>query len=788
MAGYFTSDHFKLLDKWKGQKRDDSNPEQNRAYDELKRAYEVTERWAQEVQKRLFPEGEYKIRKRPTNQANNFFEYNWARIYPKTSSPKALAYTIGINADSQFMVKIDTVGLSDFEKIRRDYEEIRGPNYYSSPIVAVLSSEDGLKKSLTDLVEWSIESIKQFKFSYEEVARRLGMVTEDANLALLKHFQGHEDFVKRQPLWGDKITQLFCRLAKAVHDANFDMWYTKTINGQLRLGLKDKGEEKGRLVAWIFILQDGLKISWHKFGKFAKNEKVAVDDDVTSSFEQLLITIKDNKKELFGRIPSRQPYWPDDYDTIDEPPAGEYDSAPAGDVKGKRADVTSSFNRIYYGPPGTGKTRELLMLLDKDYTDKNGTTDSERWLVEQLKTRMWFEIIALIMLDEQRSLKVSEIVNHRFYQAKAIANGRTDNLNNTAWATLQRHTWSKSTTVEYALENRSTIAVFDKDEQANWFIEESQKELLSDLQPMLDQLKAGPMPGVVTTRYKFVTFHQSYGYEEFVEGLRPVLGDDANDQIRYEIKKGPLRELCDQAKEDKTGQRHAVVIDEINRGNISKIFGELITLIEIDKREGSKLAVPVILPYSGDPFIIPPNVDFIGSMNTADRSLALVDTALRRRFEFVPALPDPSVLDGLVIEKEGKIIDVPKLLITMNNRIEALYDRDHTIGHAYFTCIKDLDPSNQFAALKATFQNKIIPLLEEYFFEDWQKIRLVFGDNQKADQFQFIQEGNREEDLAELFGHNHELDQYAVRARYRLNEASLDLPMAYVGIYDPKSV
>lgn len=782
MAGYFTSDHFKLLDKWKGQKRDDSNPEQNRAYDELKQAYEVTERWAQEVQKRLFPDGEVKIRKRPTNQANNFFEYNWARIYPDKLSPKELAYTVGINANSEFVVKIDTVGLEDSDLLRKKYVSIRGPGYYSSPIVAVLSASEGLGKSLTDLVEWSIESISKFKFNYDEVAIKLGLMQATSTDDILKHFFGHKDFVERQPLWGDNKTELFRRMVKAAHDATYDCWYTKTINGQLRIGVKDKTDKTGKFKAWIFLLKDGLKITWYDTNGVKEVENVTVDGNITTRFEQLL---QKDKSPLVSRIPSRQAYWPDDYGSIYELPAWKDDTVPSVDIKGNRTDMKKAFNKIYYGPPGTGKTRKLLMLLERDYTDKIESPDTERWLVEQLKPRMWFEIIALVMLDEQRLLKVSDIVGHRFYKAKAIANGRTDNLNNTAWATLQRHAWSKSTTVEYAPENRPAIAVFDKDEQANWFIVDSLKEQLNDLQPILEQLKVGPKPGSVATRYKFVTFHQSYGYEEFIEGLRPVLGDDANDQVRYEIKKGPLRELCDQARDDKTGQRHAVVIDEINRGNISKIFGELITLIEIDKRAGSKLAVPAILPYSGDSFIIPPNVDFIGSMNTADRSLALVDTALRRRFEFVPVLPDATVLDGLSITVDGSTIDVPKLLVAVNNRIEALYDRDHTIGHAYFTHIAELDPDEQFPALKATFQNKIIPLLEEYFFEDWQKIRLVLGDNQKKEEFQFIMEVEREDDLVELFGHNHQLDQYATHARYRFNEPSLDLPKAYVGIYAP---
>src|SRR5690349_18094249 len=123
MTEYFTSDHFKLLNKWKGQKRDESNPEQKRAYDELKQAYEVTEAWAKQLQKKYFPLGRVEIRKRPTNQANNFAAYTWAKIYPSTDAPEALAYTVGIGAEDGFVVKIDTVGLDETNATRKAYLE-----------------------------------------------------------------------------------------------------------------------------------------------------------------------------------------------------------------------------------------------------------------------------------------------------------------------------------------------------------------------------------------------------------------------------------------------------------------------------------------------------------------------------------------------------------------------------------------------------------------------------------------------------------------------------------------
>jgi 5-methylcytosine-specific restriction protein B len=317
-----------------------------------------------------------------------------------------------------------------------------------------------------------------------------------------------------------------------------------------------------------------------------------------------------------------------------------------------------------------------------------------------------------------------------------------------------------------------------------------------DLQALLEKEYTDAEYG---ERYELVTFHQSYGYEEFVEGLRPVItkrgkkrtadteaAAASDGEVRYEIKPGAFLRLCDRARKNPS-QQYAMVIDEINRGNISKVFGELITLMEVDKREGAKYPVSVTLPYSAESFSVPSNVDVIGTMNTADRSLALVDTALRRRFEFVESMPKPAVLAGAIVTHNGVDINIEQLLIMLNKRIEALYDRDHTVGHAYFTRIKDLKDEDRFSELKTVFRNKIIPLLEEYFFEDWQKIRLVLGDNQKPKQeHQFVHKIGREEDLLALFGREHEMDQYAIRSRYQLNVAALDEPDAYVGIYAAK--
>lgn len=168
------------------------------------------------------------------------------------------------------------------------------------------------------------------------------------------------------------------------------------------------------------------------------------------------------------------------------------------------------------------------------------------------------------------------------------------------------------------------------------------------------------------------------------------------------------------------------VIDEINRGNISKIFGELITLIEPSKRIGAFEELRATLPYSRQDFGVPDNVFIIGTMNTADRSIAMIDTALRRRFEFVEMKPDTDILKGVRV----KNIDISNMLDIINKRIIVLLDREHTIGHSYLLPLKT-DPTIE--TLAAIFQKRIIPLLQEYFYDDYEKIQLVLGDNQKTD-------------------------------------------------------
>ena len=233
-------------------------------------------------------------------------------------------------------------------------------------------------------------------------------------------------------------------------------------------------------------------------------------------------------------------------------------------------------------------------------------------------------------------------------------------------------------------------------------------------------------------------------------------------------------------KENK--EPYVFIIDEINRGNISKIFGELITLIEPTKRSGKKECISTKLPYSKEEFTVPDNVYIIGTMNTADRSIALMDTALRRRFKFEEMLPDYDLLKDIFVEDKGTKVNIGAMLKVINERIEYLYDREHTIGHAVFLELKE---NNNIDKLENIFKKSVIPLLQEYFYEDYEKIRLVLGDNMKDEDEQFIfSEFIKPEDVFE--GNIVDID--IPEKKYTINYDNFKNIMAYKNISQKKDL
>jgi len=211
-----------------------------------------------------------------------------------------------------------------------------------------------------------------------------------------------------------------------------------------------------------------------------------------------------------------------------------------------------------------------------------------------------------------------------------------------------------------------------------------------------------------------VTFHPSYTYEDFVEGYRPIPSTDG--KLNLALEPGIFRRVCDAARADPE-QPYVLLIDEINRGNVSKILGELITLIERDKR-----GLTVRLPQSRDEFSVPPNLYLLGTMNTADRSIRLLDTALRRRFAFVELMPEPSVLAGKAIGH----LDLARFLEALNERITRKRGRERQVGHAFL--LAEGKPVRDASELAARIRHELIPLLQEYAYDDYGELATYLGD------------------------------------------------------------
>ena len=458
-------------------------------------------------------------------------------------------------------------------------------------------------------------------------------------------------------------------------------------------------------------------------------------------------------------------------------------------------------NQILYGPPGTGKTYKLEKEFFNKFTQEFQTQTRSDFLFELVKNYTWWQIIGAI-LYEKNGLRVNQIFEHELFKIK----NKTSNTNSpkqTIWAQLQIHTKEECKFVNY--KNKSLPYIFDKSENGNWTVDiEILKTEITEVIDLYNQYKNFTEQNIRKENFTFCTFHQSYGYEEFIEGIKPIFDDNETNDLQYTIEKGifyeacqkainltgyvgTLKEFCKLGKNERkvyfenSDAKYAILIDEINRGNISKIFGELITLIEDTKRLGAQDELILELPYSKEKFGVPSNLYIIGTMNTADKSIALMDTALRRRFDFTEMMPDLETLNELT-DISGKI-NIKALLGTINKRIEYLYDRDHTIGHAYFMSLAN-NPTLE--ELNTIFKNKIIPLLQEYFYDDWEKIRLVLGDNQKEEKNQFITI-KKDYDLSKLFGSNlSNIDLNDEQKVYEINKVAFDRPESYQKIYETK--
>ena len=608
---YFKKEHFDLLDKYAGTKYDPSNSDQKEARDELKKAYDVTKKWAERVTKILFPNGIEKSRRNPINQGQVFEEYNWAKIYPDNKQNK-IAFTVGIHGPkkNQFIVKVDTVGLGEKDELREKYLNLRG-DFDNSNLVYILTKEEGLSMNLDELVEWSIDKVEKLKPYYDELTQQ--------------------------------------------------------------------------------------------------------------------------------RSVSMNP-----------------------------SSVSSSLNQILYGPPGTGKTyntiNQALSILDPGYLDSHS---------ERIELKQRFD-------ELKQEGRIGFVTFHQSFSYEDFVEGlrAVENDGNISYSVepvifkrlCKRASKNDGNDIDGAIENlkdrSSEEPVLMKTSRGKEFYVTYRGTTTFIIEPLGSERDIEHRANIeYVKQYYYGQLQKPFYNSSYVQGILDYLLRENNLNVEN--------------PKQMNSEPVVLIIDEINRGNTANIFGELITLIEPSKRYGEIESLQVTLPYSKELFHVPNSLYIIGTMNTADRSLSLLDTALRRRFEFEFMPPMSSVLtENGIIEVDG--IKISVMLETINKRIELLYDRDHAIGHSFFLELKVDNTINKLADI---FSRNILPLLEEYFFEDWFKIQQVLGDHLKSNNAHkfIIPAFDNNDSVSQLLGS--EYAEMLGEKVYKRNEDALYNKDAYIGIY-----
>ncbi|GGJ23531.1 AAA family ATPase [Deinococcus roseus] len=409
-------------------------------------------------------------------------------------------------------------------------------------------------------------------------------------------------------------------------------------------------------------------------------------------------------------------------------------------------------NIMLFGPPGTGKThvisqvkKHLLhhMPLQVEAPVVSSTAPQSNALRDRLLALPRWQVLALTMylsnFDQNNPVNIADLVQLsplKEYEEKR----KISSLYGTLYTTfLERAVGADGEALKYP----STPKLFYSPGKGLWTLTEEGKGWvrgnLSSFLPGASSLSSMPEaalslaselytpPFDIDERFCFTTLHQAFSYEEFIEGFRPVEASGDNpggfalqDGVFKSFSNKARRELEEAQKAGREALKFLLVLDESNRANLAKVLGELITLLEDDKRIGTKNPHQVTLPYSKSSFGVPSNLYLLATMNTADRSIALLDVALRRRFTFIECMPDPEVL-STDVDFEDISISLKTLLTEMNLRITGLLDRDHQIGHAYLTSVSGPEE------LQYTWYYKVIPLLQEYFYNDGAKLHGLIG-------------------------------------------------------------
>jgi len=388
-------------------------------------------------------------------------------------------------------------------------------------------------------------------------------------------------------------------------------------------------------------------------------------------------------------------------------------------------------NLILYGPPGTGKTylaRKAAEAIVGQELEK--PVSDEGLSLQVIDGLSAHEVAALAMYvsGKTKTFTVAELENLPLlkirFQSRPVQNPRQS-----IWGFLQIHTSETSKTVNVA--RRASPSLFDKNKSSGWVLTPDGIEYVEqNLLERLDLLTKKAKPAITKDKFiQSITFHQSYSYEDFIEGFRPLANEAEDENARIGLVAGVFKRLCERAASD-PDHTYVLIIDEINRGNIAKIMGEMITCIEHDKRTITENEFSPTLPYSGKRFFVPPNVLIMGTMNTSDRSIALLDVALRRRFAFFEIMPNPNLLKETKVTCDGTEVALDQLLAALNKVIAEQVDRDHQIGHSYLMRVQDVikESKDGLAMLEFVWNYQIVPLLQEYYYSRTEELKDLLKD------------------------------------------------------------